>query len=69
MTNPKMKPCPECGNIYTGLYGYGDYIEKTWHVECDDCDYLGPPGNKAQAIREHNDRFAAKNPTFGEAAA
>jgi hypothetical protein len=41
MTYPKMKPCPKCGNIYTELYGYGDW-GTTWHVECDECHYMGP---------------------------
>ena len=68
MTNPKMKPCPNCGNIYTALYGYGDW-GTTWHVECDECHYMGPGGNQLQAIREHNERFAARNPQFGENAA
>jgi uncharacterized C2H2 Zn-finger protein len=53
MTLPKIKPCPKCGNIYTELYGY-DYW---WHVECDECHYLGPGSYKGQAIREHNARF------------
>lgn len=68
MTYPKMKPCPKCGNPYTELYGYGDW-GTTWHVECDECHYMGPGGNKLQAIREHNELFAAKNPHFGEQAA
>jgi len=53
MTYPKIKPCPKCGNEETELYGYGDW-GTTWHVECDDCQYMGPGGNKLQAIREHN---------------
>ena len=65
MTYPKLKPCPNCGCIYTELYGYGDW-GTTWHVECDECHYMGPGGNKLQAIREHNELFAAKNPHFGE---
>jgi hypothetical protein len=47
-----MKPCPNCGNPYVELYSY-DY---GWqHVECDECDYLGPgEGSKLAAIRSHN---------------
>jgi hypothetical protein len=53
MTAPKLQPCPKCGNIYVEMYGYGDW-GATWHVECDECHYLGPGGSKLQAIREHN---------------
>lgn len=68
MTFPKVKPCPNCGSIYTELYCYVDW-GTTWHVECDECHYMGPGGNKLQATREHNELFAAKHPHFGEKAA
>ena len=53
MTQPKIKPCPRC------LDG-GDPVlmtyENGWkHVECFDCDLLGPgEGNNAAAIRSWN---------------
>jgi len=55
MTAPRPKPCPRCpdgGDIVVMTYDHG------WrHVECLDCDYLGPgAGSKARAIRAHNDR-------------
>lgn len=36
------------------LYGYGDIGPLNWHVECDECYYMGPAGTKLQAIRQHN---------------
>lgn len=54
MTAPKMKPCPDCGNADVAMYGYGDGHFLNWHVECDDCHYLGPCGNKLQAVKLHN---------------
>ena len=41
------------------MYGYGEYGPLNWHVECDDCHYLGPCGNKMQAIRLHNAKLPA----------
>lgn len=58
MTYPKIQPCPKCQNDDVALYGYGDW-GTTWHVECDDCHYLGRGGNKLQAIRAHNALAAA----------
>ena len=55
MTYPKIKPCPVCGNADLDLYGYGDWAPYTWHVECDDCHYMGPGDNKLMAIRRHNE--------------
>jgi hypothetical protein len=61
MTYPKIKPCPNCGNADLSMYGYGYSDWGTiWHVECDDCQYMGPGGNKLMAIRRHNERAALK---------
>jgi hypothetical protein len=54
MTYPKIQPCPKCGNSEMEMYGYGDFGPLNWHVECDDCHYMGPGGNKLQAVRQHN---------------
>lgn len=62
MTYPKIKPCPKCGNEATELYGYGDGAFVNWHVECDDCQYMGPAGNKLQAIRQHNALLSEPKP-------
>lgn len=43
------------------VYGYGDWAPFDWHVECDDCWYLGPCGNRLNAIREHNTRVLLAN--------
>ncbi|MDH7640553.1 hypothetical protein [Sphingomonas oryzagri] len=56
MTYPLIKPCLGCGDLSGVLYGYGDFGPLNWHVECDGCDYMGPAGNKLQAIRQHNQR-------------
>lgn len=53
MTYPKIEPCPQCGADDLLMYGYGEW-GTTWHVECDDCHYIGPGGNKLQANRAHN---------------
>jgi hypothetical protein len=61
MAYPKIKPCPHCDNAGLAMYGYecGEFgLQVNWHVECDDCHYMGPGGNKLQAIREHNARAA-----------
>ncbi|MES2175075.1 MAG: hypothetical protein V4523_14170 [Pseudomonadota bacterium] len=60
MTYPKIKPCPDCANVDMSMFGYGDRQPYNWHVECEDCNYLGPCGNKLQAIRLHNERVATK---------
>jgi len=59
MTLPKIKPCA-CGNTDMALYGYGDTAPLNWHVECDDCHYLGPCGTQLYAVREHNRRAVEK---------
>jgi len=56
---PKIRACPRCGNKNMALYGYGEKQPLNWHVECDECYYLGPYGNKLQAIRLHNERCLA----------
>ena len=58
MTYPKIRSCLKCGNDDMAVYGYGESQPLNWHVECDDCQYLGPCGNKLQAIRAHNSRAA-----------
>ncbi len=53
MTNPKIKPCPQCrSDEHMAIYTY----ESGWrHVECDKCYYLGPgEGSKLAAIKSHN---------------
>lgn len=60
MTYPKIKPCLRCKNTDMSLYGYGDYGPLNWHVECEECNYLGPCGNKLQAIRLHNAAVSAQ---------
>ena len=65
MTYPKIKPCPKCSNPDMSMYGYGPWPHYDWHVECEDCDYLGPVGNKLQAIRAHNERCAT-TPSVGK---
>jgi hypothetical protein len=62
MSFPRMKPCPRCGNEDVMLYGYGDRFPMTWHVECDECHYMGPGGNKLMAARLHNEH-ANQDPT------
>lgn len=64
MTYPKIKSCPKCQNGDMGLYGYGEW-GTTWHVECDDCHYMGPGDNKLNAIRRHNEACAPA-PKSGE---
>lgn len=55
-TNPKIRPCPQCGNEAVSVYGYDN---GTKHVECDCCHYLGPgEGSIRQAIKSHNARAA-----------
>jgi len=58
-TNPKMKPCPNCGTASAiAVYKY----DHGWqHVECDKCDYLGPGcGSQRQAIKAYNERVTAQ---------
>lgn len=53
MTNPKIKPRPNCkSGDYICVYIHG----RGWrHVECDKCFYLGPgEGSIRQAIKSHN---------------
>jgi hypothetical protein len=52
---------PTCGNLDMAMYCYGDGFG-TWHVECDECQYLGPGDNKILAIRRHNERCVAHQP-------
>lgn len=56
MTDQKLKPCPRCKtdeNLHVFKY------ESGWrHVECVECDYLGPgKGNRRQAIKSHNETY------------
>lgn len=62
MTLPKMKPCLKCGDTDLNIYTY----DNGWrHVECDVCLYLGPgAGSKADAVKQHNDRFAATKAAY-----
>lgn len=55
MTYPKMKPCPKCGEP-VACYTYDGTGAS--RVECDarGCWYIGPIGNKVEAIRGHNER-------------
>lgn len=48
----KMNPCPKCGSQDVAVHRY----DNGWrHVECDECDYLGPgEGSIADAIMAHN---------------
>lgn len=58
MTNPKIRPCPECKTADTiFVYRY----DNGWrHVECDKCFYLGPgEGSIRQAIKSHNERVSS----------
>lgn len=57
MTYPKLKPCPKCAAPGSDL-DIWTYENGVSHVEHDDCGYLGPGGNKLQAIRAHNARGA-----------
>lgn len=55
MTNPKMKPCPQCGSADS--LAVFSYDNGTRHVECDNrkCLYLGPgAGSIRAAIKAHN---------------
>lgn len=64
MSYPKIKPCPKCGNDDLPMYCYGEGFG-TWHVECNDCHYLGPGDNKLNAIRRHNELCLASPPAAG----
>ncbi len=60
-TNPKMKPCPNCGkDDYLAVYKY----DSGWqYVECDNggCWYRGPgAGSIRAAIKSHNERVSKK---------
>lgn len=52
MSNPKIKPCPQCGDADLFVYAY----DNGWrHVECDTCFYLGPgEGSIRASIKSHN---------------
>lgn len=53
MAYPKMKPCPNC-NGTDGLDVF-TYDNGCRHVECVECDYLGPGCTSILwAIRHHN---------------
>jgi hypothetical protein len=56
MAYPKIMDCPSCGEPGSDLsvYTYGN----GWrHVECNECNYLGPgEGSILHAIRSHNQR-------------
>lgn len=57
MTYPKLKPCPQCGDLdWLEIYTY----ESGWKfVECDKCYYRGPgEGRILDAIRGYNERAA-----------
>lgn len=55
-TNPKIKPCPKCGETGLAVYSY-EQSGGTKHVECDKCHYLGPgEGSVRQAIKSHNEK-------------
>jgi Zn ribbon nucleic-acid-binding protein len=58
-TNPKMKPCPNCGtDDHLAVYTY-DHGGR--HVECDRCFYLGPCAVSIRwAIKLHNEAAIAK---------
>lgn len=62
MTNPKIKPCPDCldgGDPAVMIYDHG-----TRGVECLDCDRLGPgEGTIAQAIKSWNAMVIGKPAT------
>lgn len=60
MSYPKIKPCPNCGNAELDMFGYGEWGPPTWHVECVECNYMGPGDNKLMAIRRHNEHCAAQ---------
>ena len=56
MTLPKIKACPTCKtDLHLAICTY----DNGWrHVECLECNYLGPgEGSKLQAVRSHNRRI------------
>ena len=54
-TDPKIKPCPRCATDDVAAFNYDSGI---WRVECENCDYIGPPeGSKRQAKKSHNDKY------------
>jgi uncharacterized metal-binding protein (TIGR02443 family) len=59
MTVQNMKPCPKCGSHDVAVYLY----DNGWrHVECYECDYLGPgEGSSIAAVKSHNAQCAAPN--------
>jgi len=63
MTAPKIRPCARCldgGDPVLMTYDHG------WkHVECLDCDQLGPGEGRAdQAIRRWNAEYARPTPAL-----
>lgn len=61
-TMQKLKPCPKCGETDLPIYKY----EHGWqHVECDECQYLGPgAGNRIDAARQHNASYEAAKASY-----
>lgn len=58
MTYPKIKPCPSC--LDGGDPDLIEYDHGWKHVECFDCDLLGPgEGRNADAIRSWNGMVTA----------
>lgn len=53
---PRMKNCPKCRSGELSVYHY----DSGWrHVECSECDYMGPgEGSIRAAIRSHNERVS-----------
>lgn len=53
MSNPKIKPCPNCHD-YNRIVVY-KYDSGWCHVECTKCNYFGPgEGSIKAAIKSHN---------------
>jgi hypothetical protein len=60
-TNPKIKPCPECGADADEHLAVYIYASGWRHVECTKCNYLGPgEGSNRSAIKSHNNRCATR---------
>ncbi len=66
-TNQKIKPCPYCGNDDMSMFRYDP---GNWHVECEDCNYLGPAsGSQRWAIKLHNEEHEATRAAYRESLA
>jgi Zn ribbon nucleic-acid-binding protein len=65
MTNPKIKPCPNCRSIeFVTVY---TYFSGWRHVECIKCNYFGPgEGSIRAAIKSHNERAVSASPQEGQ---